>query len=276
VGAVANGQEATIQAIAGCCARIEAMCANLDEASWHRPTALPAWDVQDVVAHLGSLEGMLLGRDEPPHEPRVTGHVRNPLGALNERMVDRRRSWSAAEVLDEFRETTALRLDELRALDEAELDRQVPSPTGGTVAERAFLGIRLWDFVVHDADIADALGLVPDLDSPAARRVVDEMLLLLPRAAAKGGAQEGDVVTLTLTEPLPRTVTVRVDGGRAVPADPATAEKATLHLRASPTVFLRVGAGRLDPGAAIAAGDLEADGDRGLAARVLTAINVVP
>ena len=125
---MANSQAATIDAIAGCCARIEEVCAGLDDAGWHRPTALPAWDIQDVVAHLGSLEAMFLGRDEPPHQPAAVDHVRNPLGALNERMVDRRRSWSGAEVLDEFREVTALRLDELRALDEDGLARQVPSP----------------------------------------------------------------------------------------------------------------------------------------------------
>ena len=80
---MSNSEAATIDAIAGCCARIEAMCAALDEAGWHRPTVLPGWDVQDVVAHLGSLEAMFLGRDEEHHQPAAVEHVRNPLGALN-------------------------------------------------------------------------------------------------------------------------------------------------------------------------------------------------
>jgi uncharacterized protein (TIGR03083 family) len=276
VPAVANSQEATIDAIAGCCARIEAMCTELDEAGWHRPTALPAWDVQDVVAHLGSLEAMLLGRDEPPHEPAATAHVRNQLGALNERMVDRRRSWSGAMVLDEFRETTSLRLEELYALDEAELDRQVPSPTGGTVPQRTFLGFRLWDYFVHELDVAEALRLAPDLDTTAGRRVLDEMLLLLPRAVAKGGVPDGGVVTVTLTEPLPRSVTVLLERRRAVATDPAVAGEATLHLRASPTAFLRVAAGRQHPEEAIDHGDVVVDGDRELAEGVLAALNVMP
>ena len=79
-----NSEAATIEAIAGCCARIEAMCTAIDEAGWHRPTALPGWDIQDVVAHLGSLDAMLLGRYEEHHEPPAAEHVRNPLGALNE------------------------------------------------------------------------------------------------------------------------------------------------------------------------------------------------
>ncbi len=65
-----NSQASTIDAIAGCCARIDAMCAPLDESGWRKPTALPGWDVKDVVAHLASLEAMFLGRDEPAHEAR--------------------------------------------------------------------------------------------------------------------------------------------------------------------------------------------------------------
>src|ERR1700730_4194972 len=103
VSGMANSAAATIDAIAGSCARIDEICSGLDEPAWHQPTKLPVWDVQDVVAHLGSLEAMLLGREEPEHEAAHVDHVRNPLAALNERMVDRRRNWSGSEVLDEFR-----------------------------------------------------------------------------------------------------------------------------------------------------------------------------
>lgn len=274
---MANSQAPTIDAIAGCCARIEAICTPLDEAGWRRPTALPAWDVKDVVAHLASLDAMFLGRDEPAHEPAATDHVRNPLGHLNERMVDRRRSWSGAQVLAEFRETTGLRLEQLRNLDEAELAHEVPSPRGGVVRQGDFIGIRLWDYVVHDLDISDALGLDLEaaVDTVAGRRVLDEMLMLLPRGVAKGGAPEGTVVGLEIQPPLPRSAAARVEGGRGVPAD-EEAEEATLHLRASPAVFLRVGSGRRDAAEAISSGDVTVDGDAGLAARILTAVNVVP
>ncbi|HEY8755184.1 MAG TPA: maleylpyruvate isomerase family mycothiol-dependent enzyme [Candidatus Dormibacteraeota bacterium] len=270
-----NSQAATIDLIAGCCARIEAVCAGLDDAGWHCPTALPAWDVQDVVAHLGSVEGMLIGRDEPPHQPAVMDHVRNPLGALNEGMVDRRRGWSGAEVLDEFREVAALRLDELRALDEEALARQVPSPRGGTMSQGDFLGMRLWDYFVHEMDICDALGLAFPVDTPAGRRVLDEMLSLLPRAVAKGGVGEGGVVVLELTDPLRRSAVAEVRDGRGRMPDTLAGE-ATLHLRASPAVFLRIGSGRREPGEAIAGGAVHVDGDTGLAAAVLAALNVVP
>ena len=274
---MANSQAATIDAIAGCCASIEQTCAGLDDAGWHRPTALPAWDVQDVVAHLGSLEAMLLGRAEPAHEPAGIAHVRNPLGHLNERMVDRRRSWSGAEVLAEFRETTGLRLEQLRNLDEAELAHEVPSPRGGVVRQGDFIGIRLWDYVVHDLDIREALGLDLEaaVDTPSGRQVLDELLMLLPRGVAKGGAVEGTCVALDIGPPLPRSAAARVEAGRGVPADLAAGE-AALHLRASPAVFMRVASGRRDGARAIGCGDVVVEGDADLAARILTAINVIP
>jgi uncharacterized protein (TIGR03083 family) len=272
---MANSQAATIDLIAGCCARIEAVCAGLDDAGWHRPTALPVWDVQDVVAHLGSLDAMFLGRDEPPHQPAVMDHVRNPLGVLNERLVDRRRSWSGAEVLDEFREVTALRLDALRALDEEALAREVPSPRGGTMAQSDLLGMRLWDYFVHETDIYEALGLVLPVDTLAGRRVLDEMLSLLPRAVARGGVPEGGLVVVELTDPVSTSAVAEVRDGRGRSLDTIAGE-ATLHLRASPGVFLRVGSGRRQPAEAITCGAVHVDGDPGLAAAVLAALNVVP
>jgi uncharacterized protein (TIGR03083 family) len=274
---MASSKAPAIDAIAGCCSRIESMCAGLDGEGWHTPTALPAWDVQDVVAHLASLDAMFLSREEPAHEAAATGHVRNPLGHVNERMVDRRRGWTGAQVLAEFRDVTGLRLEQLRGLDEADMEREVPSPRGGMMAQGDFIGVRLWDYLVHDMDICDALGLDLEaaVDTPAGRRVLDEMLMLLPRAVAKGGVAEGGLVILEIEPPLPRSTAGRVEGGRGVTADGAT-EEATLHLRTSPAVFLRVGSGRRDPVEAIGQGDVRVKGDASLAARVLTAINIVP
>jgi uncharacterized protein (TIGR03083 family) len=272
---MANSQAETIELIAGCCTRIEDICSGLDDAGWHTPTALPVWDIQDVVAHLASLEAMFMGRDEPSHEPAAVGHVRNPLGQFNERLVDRRRSWSGAEVLEEFSEVTALRLDELRALDEDGLARQVPSPRGGTMSQGDFLGVRLWDYFVHEMDIREALGLELPIDTPMGRRVLDEMLELLPRAVAKGGVRDGGVVAVEITGQLARSGAAEVRDGRGRLVDPKTGE-ATLHLRASPATFLRVGMGRRAPVEAITGGAIEVDGDPQLAAAVLTALNVVP
>ncbi len=195
------------------------MCAPLDEAGWRRPTALPAWDVKDVVAHLASLDAMFLGREEPAHEPAGTSHVRNPLGHLNERMVDRRRGWSGRQVLDEFRETTGQRLDQLRASTRPSWPTRCRRRPGGMIRQGDSSASRLWDYVVHELDIAEALGLDLEaaVDTPAGRRVLDEMLMLLPRGVAKGGAPEGSAVALEILPPLARSAAARVAGGRGRP-----------------------------------------------------------
>ena len=192
-------------------------------------------------------------------------------------MVNRRRSWSGADVLAEFCETTSLRLEQLRNLDEAALADEVPSPRGGVVGQGDFIAIRLWDYVAHELDIREGLGLdlAPAVDTTSGRRVLDEILMLLPRGVAKGGAAEGTTVALDIGPSLPRSAAARVKSGRGVPVDPAAGE-AALHLRASSAVFLRVATGRRDPAEAIADGDIVVDGDAELAARILTAINVIP
>lgn len=276
---MAHSEAATVAAIRECRDQVVATCTPLSTARWHLPTALPGWDVQDVVAHLGSLDGFLLGRTEPsrradaPAAPAAPW-VRNPLGELNEALVDRRRSWSPGQVLDEFGETTELRLRQLEALSEADLEVEVPAPGGGRVPQRRFLGIRLWDFVIHEFDIAEALGEEPRVDSPGATRVLDEMTFLLPRALGKAHAADGTTLLIELGAPG-RVMGARVAGGRALLTDLA-AEEAALHLRASPAAFLRVATGRKDPATAIAEGELVVSGDPHLAATVLAGFNVVP
>ena len=41
---------------------IAALLAGLSEDEWRTATALPGWDVHDVVAHMAGTESMLLGR----------------------------------------------------------------------------------------------------------------------------------------------------------------------------------------------------------------------
>lgn len=273
---MANSASGTIDAIEGSRDRIAGVCAGLDAAGWHRATPLPVWDVQDVVAHLASLEGVLLGRAEPAHEAAEVGHARNPLGVFNEHLVDRRRSWTGAQVLEEFREVTDRRLQDLRDLDEGGLDVEVLAPNGRMVPLRDFLGIRVWDYFVHELDIAVALGLPLPIDTPAGRRVLDELLGLAPRALAKAGAADGTVLVIELGGPLPRVAAARVDAGRGSAIDPAAAGEAALHLRASPAAFLLTATGRRAPEEAIEAGDVNVAGDGELARHVLARLNVLP
>ena len=270
-----NSAAPTLDVIAGSRERILGVCSELGPDDWRRPAPVPGWDVQDVVAHLGSLEALLLGRPEPPHRAADLTHVRNPLGELNEHLVDRRRSWTPGEVLAEFAQTTQARLDALRGLDEEGLEEQVLAPTGRMIPLRDFLGVRVWDYFVHELDIAAALDRALPLDTDAADRVLGEMLAMTPRAVAKAGAPEGAVVVIELVEPRGRSAAARMEGDRGVPTAAAAGE-ATLHLRASPAAFVMVAAGRRSPDSAGTADDLAVEGDLALARRILGRLNVMP
>ena len=272
---MANSEAHTLAAIRECRDHIVATCASLDDDEWHLPTACPGWDVQDVVAHLGSLETYLLGADTTDLSTEVDRPwVRNPLGGLNEKLVDARRAWPPAAVLEELRSASEARLERLEAASEADLDEQVPSPRGGTIPLRQFLGVRLWDFAVHEADIDEATGRPLRVSSASASRMLDEIGFLAGRAVGKAHVPDGTGLRIELDDG--HVYTARVEGGRGELAS-VPAGEATLHLRASPASLLRSTTGRRDPHDAIASGDIVVvAGDPGHAAAVLAQFNVVP
>ncbi|NBP50925.1 MAG: maleylpyruvate isomerase family mycothiol-dependent enzyme [Actinobacteria bacterium] len=131
---------------------IEALCAGLDSAQWSRPTECPGWTVKDVVSHLIGIEAMMIGRPATSHRAGAAAHVRNPLGEMNEHEVDARRGRPGPEVLDEWREVSAIQRGRLVAADDAWFEAPTATPTGpGTNAD--FTAIRVLDAWVHEQDI---------------------------------------------------------------------------------------------------------------------------
>ncbi len=132
--------------------------------------------------------------------------------------------------------------------------------------------------MVHELDIAEALGLDLEavVDTPSGRRVLDEMLMLLPRGAAKGGAAEGEIVAVDIGPPLPRCGR-RAGGGRAgaCPPTPARERRRCTFAPPPPCSFAWPPAAATPPRRSPAVTST-VDGDEELAARVLTAINVIP
>src|SRR4051812_30541422 len=120
------------------------LCAGLTDSEWSRPTGCPGWTVQDQVSHLVDYESFALGRPRPEHAVAALDHLRNDMGKINEIGVDVRRARSGAEVLAEFVEVTAARLERLAALTDDDLARETPTPAGpGTV--RDLLTLRVMD-----------------------------------------------------------------------------------------------------------------------------------
>jgi uncharacterized protein (TIGR03083 family) len=254
-------------------ASIDGLGSALTEAEWKRPTECPGWSVQDNLAHLSSVEGMLLGRPAPePELPADLPHVKNDVGRANEVFVDARRSWTGAEVLAEFRAVTAERLGVLRGLDEAGFGADSWTPVGpGTV--RDALPFRIFDCWVHEQDMRRAVGRPGDLDSRAAEHTLGMMTGRMPFIVGKKvGAPDGLSVVFALSGPLAREVVVEMVDGRAgmVPNAPASP---TVRLAMTTETFARLATGRVDPDAARNAGDVTIQGDVELGARVVDNMN---
>jgi len=212
---------------------IAALLADLSEDEWRTPTALPGWDVHDVVAHMAGTESMLLGlaAPEPDVDLATVEHVRNFVGAMNEPWVRSLRGESGAELLERFRDVTARRRVALAAIAIEEWNEPTQTPAGPDSYGR-FMRIRAFDCWMHEQDIRAALGRAPSATQLAgadARQSLDEMAASMSFVVGKKGqAPEGSRVLLKLTGPLSREIRVAVDGRAALVEDFGGAEPTTV------------------------------------------------
>lgn len=228
-----------------------------DDPAWGKPTPCPGWSVQDVVAHLGHIEGMFRGfpQPDPPadHVPPA-----NPLDGLTEAGVAARRAWDVATVLDELDRAAAAALAHFGSLDDAGWAQDTIGPVGPTTM-RGLAGLRVFDVTIHVLDLRHALGQPLDpAATPAALQVaVDGIVDRAPWGAVKkAGLADGTRVRLDLTGPGARTVDIAVADGRGALLPPEGTPTATL--RGTGAALLVAVAGReamID-----AAGGLQPDG----------------
>jgi uncharacterized protein (TIGR03083 family) len=247
---------------------IEALCSDLSEDEWARPTGCPGWTVQDHLAHLIDYEARALGRPGPDHTPTDVSHTKNAMGESNEVGVDYRRSTSGREVLDEFREVIATRLAQLHVLTADDLQREIVTPTGpGTLAY--MLRLRLMDTWSHEQDMRRALGRPGNVDGEAATEAVGFFAGFLPIIVGKrAGAPEGATVAVQVGDCY-RSVIGIVDG-RAVIVERNPAD-ADVTLAIPPTTFAALVGGRSD-----VPHDVVIRGDEALGKAVVDELGLMP
>lgn len=251
---------------------IVALTDPLAPEQWQAPTPLPGWSVHDVVAHLVGVESMLEGADTPDADVDVSTleHVRNDIGALNERWVRRLRSVSDAELLDRFRAVTAQRRSALDAMPGDDWDAVTMTPAGPDSYGR-FMRIRAFDCWMHELDIRDALGTQAGVKAgPGARLALDEIAAAMGRVVGRlGGAPDGSRVTIALTGPLARTINIAVDGrGRVVDDFGAAGPTTTITLDG--LLFARLCGGRTRP-----PHQVRYDGDEAVGRQIVEHLNYV-
>lgn len=251
---------------------ISALCTDLTEPQWKTPTDCPGWSVQDQVAHLVGSESRLLGRVAPEYTPLDTRHVKNDIGARNEVLVDWRRAWPGAKVLEEFREVTGERLRILRGMDAEDFAAQTETPIGpGTV--RDLLNIRIFDAWVHEQDMRRALKRRGELESPTAAHAVDRSALAMPFVVGKKAqAVNGTTVVFEVTGAAGRILAIGVEGTRAKVLD-TTPASPSVRLSMDVETFTCLGCGRWEPVQALADGKVRITGDRPLGEHIVAQMN---
>jgi uncharacterized protein (TIGR03083 family) len=256
---------------------IETLIGGLADTQWDAATPLPGWTVHDVVAHLIGTESMLQGVDTPEADIDLStlNHVRNDIGVLNERWVRRMRDVPSAEMLENFRATTAQRRKALSDLSNSAWNDVTATPAGPDSYGR-FMRVRIFDCWMHEHDIRDAVGApasAMDLVGPASELALDEMAASMGFVVGKlGGAPDGSRVSIELTGPLGRTINVAVDGrGRVV--DDFGDEDPTSTIRLDALLFSRLAGGRMP--LAEHAAEILYGGDEAVGRRVVEHLNFV-
>jgi uncharacterized protein (TIGR03083 family) len=269
----AGGEEPMIPLLEAEWTSITALGADLDETEWKRPSELPGWSVQDNLSHIIGTERSMRGDPTPDNQP-ADGHVRNPIGELNEHWVEHYRSWSGAELLAEFDRLRDERLRELRALPPERFDEVGPTPVG-QAPFREFLAVRVFDSWIHEQDMRRPLGRPGHLAGPVVDLSVGRMATAMPFVVGKKvGAADGTSVVFEITgsDPAwsPRTLGVVVEG-RASLVEPPPDPDVTLTLDLA--AFTALSTGRWDPAAALAEGVVHIEGDEALGRQVVEQLN---
>src|SRR3954470_614306 len=227
---------------------IVAVCADLTDAQWERPTDCPGWTVQDNVAHMIGTERMLLGEqpDAPPIDDPAA-HVKNDIGKANEQWIAGYRSMRGREVLDAVQGITRRRLDAMKALTQDDWNKEGFTPEGPG-PYRQFMAIRVFDCWYHDQDIREALGRPGFLEG----EVADLSLLRIPPkglgyiVGKKAGAPAGSTVAFVVEGEPPIAAAISVPPeGRAVLLD-TVPDAPTARITTDRRTFARLAGGRWD------------------------------
>ena len=157
------------------------MLADLSDQAWTAATRCEAWSVQDVVAHMVSVNdfwiaSMRAGLAGAPTRMMVGFDP----AATPEVFVAPLRELAPAEVLEKFVASNEAFIDIVEALDDRGWTALAESPAGH-VPIRLIVHHALWDTWIHERDIAIPLGLSTP-EEP------DEVTSCLRYAAALGPA----------------------------------------------------------------------------------------
>jgi uncharacterized protein (TIGR03083 family) len=238
-------------------------------------TPCPGWTVRDVVSHLLGFELMIRGELSPAtHVGSWPSHVKNPIGEINEAIIESYRALPGVEVLDLFRVTTNRSLEHLRSLDDEAWEKVGWSPEGERPFYR-FQETRVLDSWIHLQDIRDALLEPSDDHGPGEEIVLNRFESALPYVLGKkAGAKDGTLVQINLSGRLARSILIGVENGRARALE-RSSEPPTMELTTPVALFWRRAAGRISAEAFLRASATDVRGDEELASSFAEALAIM-
>ncbi|MHB1518893.1 MAG: maleylpyruvate isomerase family mycothiol-dependent enzyme [Acidimicrobiales bacterium] len=248
---------------------VVAACSQVAPEEWALMTACPGWTVKDQVSHLIGVEKMLLDEPAPPELPEVPDYVRNSFGAVNEAWVDARRDRPGEEVLAEFAETAARRLEVLRSMPADRFDIVGWSPVG-QVPYREFMDTRVLDSWAHEQDIRQALTRPGGRNGAGEATVLARCERTMPYVVGKRvAASDGTSVRFRVEGPLGVDFGVVVEHARAASVALPAEVVPSVTVEMDQDVFWRLCFGRVEPGSVISSGRVAITGDEDLGRRVI-------
>jgi uncharacterized protein (TIGR03083 family) len=242
-------------------------------ADWTAATPCPGWSVGDVVAHITSLDRVMLGRADPEHTPdwSVLPHASSDFGRLTEIPVDLRRTWSRDEVLAEFEITWA---DRLAALRESLAQGQdtIAGPFGTPLPADRAMRMRILDTWIHEQDVRTAGNQSGNWGTSAARITAAQLVGGLPYIwGKKVSAPAGSEAQLNVVGDVSFQAQVSIlPNGRGALVEATTTPEVTLNM--SWPDYLQLSAGRIDPATAT----ITMDGDEVLSRELAANLSVTP
>ncbi len=199
------------------------ICDGLGSADWSAPSGCAGWSVQDVVAHVGALYWVVV---DPSTLPDTSGL---PTERAQDLYVEKRRSWSPAQVVGDYEEVSAKALDALVGL--AELDLEVPLGDLGTYPASLLPSAFAFDHFLHiRSDLFAPRGPLtaepPPADDLRVAPALDWVEAALPQQNADALASLGAAVEIELRGPAARRICL----GQGSVAS---------HVRSDSSMFLR-------------------------------------
>jgi uncharacterized protein (TIGR03083 family) len=244
---------------------------ELEPDDWGRPTDLPGWPVQDIVAHLTSVERELLLGEPPAPLESFGAHVRGDFGRHMERGVAARRSLPPADVVEELRTCLEQRLPQMRAMRADQAPTRVVADQHWDTTE--LLRNRAFDAWMHEQDVRRAVTRPGNLSAPGALVTQELLLGALPLLVARrAGAVAGQSLRLESTGALAFAADVAIDADGRGALSRVPLMGVTSVVSADWETWVRLLGGRMSPADAV----VELDGDRELAQRLIDRLAFTP